>query len=177
VFFDSAEALVPQATNGLIDVYEWERDGAGSCQRAGGCVYLLSSGTSTDNSYFTDASENGDDVFFVSRAKLAPQDEGETLEMYDARVGASQRLVSPQCTGMGCQGVPEAPPIFATPSSVTFDGVGNFAAAQTSKAKAKRTKKPKVRKKPKKKRRGKTRRASRRVRSAERRIGAAGARS
>ena len=37
-------------------------------------------------------------------------------------------MTPPVCTGTGCQGIPGAPPIFATPSSVTFEGVGNFAA-------------------------------------------------
>lgn len=134
VFFDSREALVPQDTNGRIDVYEWEREGAegGSCalktpaSPSGGCVYLLSGGASTDNSYFADASESGDDVFIVTRAKLIPKDESETFALYDARVGAPRALSPPQCSGSGCQGVPGAPPIFATPSSVTFSGVGNF---------------------------------------------------
>ncbi len=31
VFFDSEESLGPQDTNGEQDVYEWEREGAGSC--------------------------------------------------------------------------------------------------------------------------------------------------
>jgi len=37
-------------------------------------------------------------------------------------------LAEPVCTGSGCQGVPGAPPIFSTPSSVTFNGIGNFPA-------------------------------------------------
>ena len=70
VFFDSTEALVPQDTNGKLDVYEWEQDGAGSCGHSGGCIYLLSSGTSSDNSYLTDASANANDVFIITRAQL-----------------------------------------------------------------------------------------------------------
>jgi hypothetical protein len=52
VFFDTYEALVSQDTNGQADVYEWEREGAGSCPAgsADGCVYLLSGGTSDDGS-------------------------------------------------------------------------------------------------------------------------------
>jgi hypothetical protein len=126
VFFDSREALVPQDTNGLLDVYEWEQDGAGSCERSGGCIYLLSGGTSASNSYFVAASESGDDVFMVTRAALVPQDQNDNFDLYDARVGAAQPLSPPVCLGRGCQGVPSVPPVFATPSSVTFSGVGNF---------------------------------------------------
>jgi hypothetical protein len=126
VFFDSSEALVPQDTNGLLDVYEWEQNGAGSCRRSGGCIYLLSGGTSKDGSVFADASASGNDVFIVTRAQLVPQDHLETFKLYDARVNAPQLLSPPACSGTGCQGVPPAPPIFATPSSVTFNGAGNF---------------------------------------------------
>jgi hypothetical protein len=31
VFFNSSDALVPQGMNGTEDVYEWEREGIGSC--------------------------------------------------------------------------------------------------------------------------------------------------
>ena len=44
VFFDSNEPLVPQDTNGTVDVYEWERDDSGTCHETAGCVYLLSGG-------------------------------------------------------------------------------------------------------------------------------------
>jgi hypothetical protein len=126
VFFETTEALVARDTNGRMDVYEWERDGSGSCAREGGCLYLLSGGKSIDGSYLIDASETGDDVFIATRAQLVPQDRGEVFEVYDARVDAPQQPTPSACTGSGCQGVPGAPPIFATPSSVTFNGVGNF---------------------------------------------------
>jgi hypothetical protein len=126
VFFTSPEPLVPQDINGVNDVYEWERDGAGSCERSGGCVFLLSSGTSTEDSYFLDASANGDDMFMITRAQLVPQDREENFKVYDVSADGIHPIAPPACSGSGCQGVPGAPPVFATPSSVTFNGVGNF---------------------------------------------------
>jgi Tol biopolymer transport system component len=126
VFFLSSEQVVPQASSGQPDVYEWERNGEGSCATAGGCVYLLSGATSPEQSYFLDASANGNDVFIITRAQLLPQDQNELWDVYDARVDAPVPVAPPTCTGTGCQGIPGAPPIFATPSSVTFNGVGNF---------------------------------------------------
>jgi hypothetical protein len=129
VFFDSIEPLVPQDENGFLDVYEWEAQGEGSCREARGCVYLLSGGQSTDNSYLIDASANGDDTFFVSRAQLVRADHGDNDVLYDARVGGVEPPTPVACSGTGCQGAPPAPPIFATPASVTFGGTGNFSSA------------------------------------------------
>jgi hypothetical protein len=132
VFFDTAEPLVAQDTNGVQDVYEWERPGEGSCTQqaatavTGGCTYLISSNLSGEEAYFLDASASGDDVFFTSRAQLAPQDDTEYVEVYDARVGGGFPQVATECTGAGCQGVPPPPAGFATPPSVTFAGTGNF---------------------------------------------------
>jgi hypothetical protein len=157
VFFVSNEGLVARVTNGevplpdyfgvkgLTNVFEWEREGTdaegvvregavSSCpvkrpaRPSGGCVFLLSLGTSSEMSFFLDASESGDDVFLMSRAELVARDRGETFEVYDARVGAPQELVEQVCTGSGCQGAPGTPPVFSTPSSVTFNGIGNFPA-------------------------------------------------
>jgi hypothetical protein len=129
VFFDSAVPLVAQDTNGKQDVYEWEREGSGSCTSAaavnGGCVYLLSGGTSLD-SWFIGASENGSDAFIVTRAQLVPEDQNDAFDLYDARVGGAIPPSAPACTGTGCQGVPGLAPTFATPPSLTFSGVGNF---------------------------------------------------
>jgi hypothetical protein len=147
VFFISTEGLVGSDTNGVQDVYEWEREGSGSCQvrvparQDGGCLYLLSGGTSTDKSYFLDSSASGNDVFMITRAELTQQDQGETYEVYDARVGASEPPSGPVCTGTGCQGLPAGPPLFATPSSVTFNGVGNFPPSSSSSVPRPRSKK------------------------------------
>ncbi len=146
VFFNSPLSLVSRDTNGSVDAYEWERDGEGSCRRSAGCIYLLSGGTSKDNSYFIDAGASGDDVFFMTRGQLVEQDRYENFNLYDARVNGGKLPPSlPVCTGSGCQGVPAAAPIFATPASATFNGVGNFAAAgEAAPAKQKRVKpKPK----------------------------------
>jgi hypothetical protein len=137
VFFNSAQSLVPQDTNKGNDAYEWEADGTGSCTLSPGCIFLLSDGTSPEGSWLIGSSASGDDVFFTTRGKLVPEDENENIDVYDARVGATSPPASPQCTGTGCQGVPSAPPVFATPPSATFNGVGNFAPPSSAPVKAK----------------------------------------
>jgi hypothetical protein len=127
VFFDSSESLVPQDTNERQDVYEWERGGEGSCTQASGCIFLLSGGVSGSASWLEGVSENGNDVFIATRAQLVPEDQNENYDLYDARVDGLEPVAAPACTGTGCQGLPSPPPTFATPSSVTFEGVGNFA--------------------------------------------------
>ncbi len=143
VFFEASVPLVPQDTNGSRDVYEWKRDGSGDCRTSSGCVDLLSGGTSRSASYLIDAGANGDDVFIDTRAQLAPQDQNEYYDVYDARVGAVAPPAPSQCTGTGCQGVPLAPPVFATPASVTFEGIGNFSAPTPSVKPASASKKAK----------------------------------
>jgi hypothetical protein len=155
VFFGSPEPLVAHDTNGLADVYEWERQGSNGCGQSGGCVYLLSGGTSTDGSFLLDASANGGDVFMITRAQLLPQDLDENYKLYDARVDGLRPLSPPACSGTGCQGVPGAPPIFATPASATYEGVGNFSAPGTE-ATVKPKQKPKPKRKARKRRRARS---------------------
>lgn len=149
MFFDSYQALAPQDTNGEPDVYEWERPGKGQCSDSEGCVHLLSGGTSTQGSFLLDASESGDDVFFITRAQLLGADRNELYDVYDARVDGYTPIAPPACSGSGCQGVPGAPPIFATPSSVTFAGVGNFEEEAAPGKPKKKQQKKKARKKAK----------------------------
>ena len=146
VFFDSVEPLVPGDTNGKPDVYEWERDGVGSCEEASGCIYLLSGGASTAASWLIGVSGSGNDVFMVSRAQLVPQDKNENYNVFDARVGGVQPVTSPSCVESGCQGVPAGTPVFSTPPTVTFEGVGNFPPPSAG---ALNTTKPKAKTKPK----------------------------
>ena len=144
VFFDSSSALVSRDTNGVMDAYEWEREGTGSCGQGdgayGGCIYLLSGGSGNEPSWLLGASSSGNDVFMITRADLTSDAQDELYKVFDARVEGVEPLAPPACTGTGCQGVPGAPPIFATPSSVTYDGVGNFLAP----APVKETVKPKA---------------------------------
>jgi hypothetical protein len=134
VFFDSGEPLLPAATNGWLGVYEWERDGAGSCNLSTGCVYLLSAGTDPENSYLLGADSSGDNAFLISRAKLVAADRGDGDVVYDARVDGVQAPAEKTCEGTGCQGVPPTPPIFATPSSATITGVDDLEPPPPAKA-------------------------------------------
>jgi hypothetical protein len=149
VFFETTQALLPQDSNGTSDVYEWEKDGSGSCVQPSGCLFLISTGKGAEGSYFGDASANGNDAFFFTHQPLLAQDEDELQDVYDARVdGGVVHVAPPACSGTGCQGVPPGAPIFATPASVTFNGVGNFTPTASVKSKAKT--KPKAKKKTKK---------------------------
>jgi hypothetical protein len=122
VFFQTAEALVPQDTNGQTDVYEWED----------GRLYLISTGQSSSPSFFGDASADGDDVFFFTRQALVGQDQDNNIDVYDARVGggiAAQNPLVPvaPCAGEACLAAPGAPPAFSVSSSAAFSGTGNLA--------------------------------------------------
>jgi hypothetical protein len=160
LFFNSAEALVPQDHNGKEDVYEYEPPGVGSCTtgdttfsaQSGGCVALISSGTSAKESAFLDASANGNDVFFLTAAPLVAQDKDTYFDVYDASVcgqpGTEPCVSSPpaspeQCNSVdSCRQAPEPPPGFETPASTNLSGEGNILAQQQVAA-AKATAKPK----------------------------------
>jgi WD40-like Beta Propeller Repeat len=141
VFFDSPVALVPQDTNGLEDAYEYEPAGVGGCTSAnvtfnetsGGCVSLISSGTSAKESTFMDASEDGDDVFFATASKLTAADYDTSLDVYDAHVCSTSvpcvivPTSPPACTtGDSCKPSPAPQPeTFGPTASATFSGAGN----------------------------------------------------
>ena len=96
LFFESFAPLVSRDTNGVGDVYEWERAGGEeACEEAGaelyvassgGCISLISSGESPRASLLLDASPDGRDVFIATLSSLVPQDSG-LVDVYDARVG------------------------------------------------------------------------------------------
>ena len=167
VFFDSTGALVPEAVNeGVMNVYEWEADGAGGCMQGLGCTYLISQGNSQRESYLIGASTDGSNVFFVTHAQLVPQDIDNSADIYDARVdgGFPPPAESGPCLGDTCQSVPPAlnDP---TPAWLSFSGPENpvqVVATVKSCAKGKvREKNRCVKRKAKKARRGARRAAKR----------------
>jgi hypothetical protein len=140
VFFETEEALVPQDVNGQMDVYEWEREGAGSCpaSRSEGCLFLISSGTSTEPSLFAGASATGADVFFFTRQPLVGQDSDELVDLYDARVGGGLATQNPSasvtpCLGEACRPAQTPAPALGVPVSQVFSGSGNLAPPVESK--------------------------------------------
>jgi hypothetical protein len=133
VFFNTSNALVPRTTDKTLHVYEWHN----------GKISLISSADDPSNAFFLGSSASGGNVFFGTHAQLVSQDADVNGDVYDARIdGGFVKVTPPQCTGTGCQGVPAAPPIFATPASVTFEGVGNFPAGSGSGSVAPKAKLP-----------------------------------
>jgi hypothetical protein len=122
LIFEATDALVPDDTNGRLDVYEWERAGVGSCdeeesttfsEAANGCVDLISSGQSLADSEIVDVSQtaSGADVFFNTLESLLPSDYG-LRDIYDARIGGGFPPPPPppiECEGETCQSPPPAP--------------------------------------------------------------------
>jgi hypothetical protein len=117
LFFLSEEALLPADTNGVQDLYEFERRGTADgndCSvgspsylvSSAGCLFLISRGRSSANSYLLDASADGGDVFFSTSQALTPDDEDRGYDIYDARVGGvSPATASPAaaCLSEGCR--------------------------------------------------------------------------
>ncbi|MHB8235345.1 MAG: hypothetical protein ACYDHT_11900, partial [Solirubrobacteraceae bacterium] len=132
LFFNSATPLVPHDTNGVTDVYEYEPSGVGSCSSSTGCVGLISSGESTQESAFVDASENGGDVFFLTTSKLLTQDIDQSYDIYDAHNCGESPCIPPvaQATtcssSASCQGSSSSQTNFVSPA--TASGQGNLVA-------------------------------------------------
>ncbi len=126
VFFDTADPLVPQDSNGTNDIYEWEAQGTGACGLASGCVRLISSGQNPAPSFFLGASTDGANVFFGTHARLVPQDTDNAGDLYDARIdgGFPVQAGTGPCEGDACAN-PLPAPIDASPGSLTFSGAGN----------------------------------------------------
>jgi hypothetical protein len=106
VFFQSGDRLVAGDLDGKLDVYEWEAQGQGGCEREGGCLSLISYGRSTEDDYLYAMTPDGHDVFFLSADTLVGQDPDETPSIYDARMegGFPPPSAPPaECLGEACQ--------------------------------------------------------------------------
>ena len=136
LFFDSADALVPHASDARANVYEYKN----------GHVYPISDVAGGYESFFLDASPDGHNVFFGTADQLLPQDTSNNVVVYDARVGGGfpVSVAPPPCdNGDSCK-PPPAPQssVFGAPASAVFSGPGNIApraaAKPAVKAKAKK---------------------------------------
>jgi NHL repeat len=153
VFFQTPDTLIAADHNGMpnchylqhravgqpaiptcMDVYEWEapRAPGGSCTKAeinGGCLYLISTGTSNSGSYFVDASANGQNAFIATDSQLVPVDRDELYDVYDARVdggkAAQYQLPAAPCLGEACRGSTAQTGTTTSPGSSSFTGPGN----------------------------------------------------
>jgi len=148
LFFNSSDALLDQDINKNQDVYEFEPAGPG-CSSASpgfiasreGCLGLISSGRAAGESAFLDASQSGEDVYFLTAERLAPnKDRDGAFDVYDAHVcsGASpcpeELAQAPACASAeSCRAAPTPQPgIFGAPASATFSGLGNVSAPAPS---------------------------------------------
>ena len=153
LFFDSTDTLVPQDVDGQENVYQYEPPAGGGAEsppndscttasstyspRSGGCVSLISSGESSGESAFLDASENGNDVFLLTSTPIAGEDIEGGVDVYDAHVCTPERPCSspaaepPPCTTTdSCRAAPTPQPeVFGAPASATFSGPGNVTPA------------------------------------------------
>jgi hypothetical protein len=119
LFFDSSDALVPHASDGRQNVYEYED----------GHIYPISNVSGGQSSYFLDASADGQDVFFASADKLLPEDTGDDVVVWDARKdgGFPVNVSAPPCTtAEACRAAsPPTPSIYGAGPSETFSGPGD----------------------------------------------------
>jgi hypothetical protein len=124
-FFQTAEPLVVRDTDGKLDVYEWEGEGTGSCEREKGCTYLISGGHSPSPDYLFAMSTSGDDVFFRTADLLLPRDAETTLSLYDARVegGFPEPREARRCGSMDtCLLGPTPPPALPAAGHPSSEG-------------------------------------------------------
>ncbi len=124
VFFDSEDALVALDTNKASDVYQWEAQGTGTCNRSGGCQNLISNGKDPEGASLVDASESGDDSYFLTSESLVNSDPG-SADVYDARVGGGfpEPTKPIPCEGDACVPLPAGPEDPTVGSLIP--GVGN----------------------------------------------------
>jgi hypothetical protein len=121
MFFQSGDAVVPQAQSGQANVFTY----------IGGEPRLLTPGDG-GASVLVGASASGDDVFIASFEELSPQGQGSVFAIYNARVNAEvpRPTTSPACQGETCRGVPPAMPAEIGVGTASFEAPGRVSAPE-----------------------------------------------
>jgi len=117
VFFETADALLPQDGNGVRDVYEYLE----------GSLHLLSTGSGESGSRFLDATPDGSDVFMATAQPLVTRDTDLITDYYDVRIGGGFLEPSPDppaCGDSSCRDIGAAS-AGATAGTNAFIGPGN----------------------------------------------------
>lgn len=122
LFFQSTDAVLPQAQSSLSNVFEYE----------GGEVLLLTPGAGAA-AVLAGASASGEDVFIATYEVLTDKGQGPVFAIYDARINADvpPQQASTQCQGEGCRGAPTSPPQLASPGSAKFEAPGTITAPKS----------------------------------------------
>lgn len=120
VFFSTAEALVPEDTDGAVDAYVYDTET--------NQVHLLSSGTSSKDSFFLEASPDGRNAFFSTAQRLLGWDSDSINDVYDARVEGGfpePPATTAPCDGDSCRSAAPLTPGAPPAGSAGFTGPGN----------------------------------------------------
>jgi hypothetical protein len=119
VAFTSTDQIVPADQTSAQDVYLYNK----------GRVALLTAGRGDTDSYVGDISDDGRNVFVVTRAALIGADrDREEFDVYDVRVGGGFLEPPPPpgpCRGDDCQGPGALASTIPAPSSPRVTGAGN----------------------------------------------------
>jgi hypothetical protein len=157
LFFNAYDGLLPGDSNRIEDVYQYEPASVGACtesdptfsQASAGCLGLLSTGASSQRSVFLEASESGEDVFFLTSSQLAAQDIDSGGDVYDAHLCSTAvpcfpapAPPPPNCEGDACQ-QPATPPAFNAPGTALNSGPENERQAKSKKQNKKKKHKSK----------------------------------
>jgi hypothetical protein len=118
VFFQSTDAVVPEAASGLSHVFEYED----------GHVFAISRLGSSSKAIMFNASHSGDDVYFFTYDDPVPGPTAGDSAVFDARIGGGfPASVRHECSPGACS-VPVGPgPALTEPATISFSGVGNLA--------------------------------------------------
>lgn len=130
VFFSTMEGLVEADENNTWDVYEYEGGEKSSAE-----LHLISSGKSSEPSYFVAVTPDGSNVFFYTTESLLRADNRADYDAYDARVNGGFRSQNEAPQPVPCESegeclppLTEPPATFSAGSAALF-GAGNLAIA------------------------------------------------